>query len=256
MVALSFIPWQYILGKVRLNDVINQTTIFRGDFFDVRQRFSGNAARPTYLDVNGMNRKTELAIAFILAIVLLPFFLVASVIVGTKLGSPVFFVQKRAGKNGRCIRIVKLRTMRHQPDVGPPLPDAERVTPATDLLRRLRLDELPQLIAVLRGDLALVGPRPLLRHTIEAFGAEGEQRCKVRPGITGWSQVSGNTRLSNDEKLRLDLWYVANRSTALDFRILAETASVALFGERRRPERLIAAKSSISAEPTSGSQTS
>ncbi|RMA41543.1 sugar transferase [Rhodophyticola porphyridii] len=203
-----------------------------------------------------MNRKTEFAIASILVLALLLFFLIASVIVRVSLGSPMFFVQTRAGKDGHPIRIVKLRTMYHQPDDGPPLPDAERTTPATDLLRRLRMDELPQLIAVLRGDLALVGPRPLLPQTIKAFGAKGEQRGKVRPGITGWSQVSGNTRLSDDEKLQLDLWYVANRSAALDFRILAETASVALLGERRRPERLIAAKSGVSAEPTSRRQTS
>ncbi|MEM5545021.1 sugar transferase [Sulfitobacter sp. AS92] len=203
-----------------------------------------------------MSRKTEFAIAFILSIILLPLFLFASAVVVIKLGSPVFFVQKRTGKSGRCLRVVKLRTMHKQPDDGPLLLDVERVTPATDLLRRLRLDELPQLIAVLRGDLALVGPRPLLRHTVEAFGVKGEQRCKVRPGITGWSQVSGNTRLSNDEKLQLDLWYVANRSAALDFRILAETVSVALLGERRRPERLVAAKYIILVEQTSGSQTS
>lgn len=203
-----------------------------------------------------MNRKTELAIAFILSILLLPLVLVASAVVVIKLGLPVFFVQKRTGKSGRCLRVVKLRTMHQQPDDGPLLPDAERVTPATDFLRRLRLDELPQLIAVLRGDLALVGPRPLLRQTIETFGLKGEQRCKVRPGITGWSQVSGNTHLSSDEKLQLDLWYIANRSAALDFRILAETVLVVLLGERRRPERLVVAKGIIVAEQTSGSQTS
>ena len=192
-----------------------------------------------------MDRKLEVAIAAILVFFLLPFFLVACVAVRISLGAPIFFIQTRVGKDGRLIKVHKLRTMHHQPEGEAPLPDDARTTATTFLLRRLRLDELPQLITVIRGDLALVGPRPLLPETIESFGPEGEMRCAVRPGITGWSQVSGNTHLSNDEKLQLDLWYVAHRSTALDFRILFETALVALFGERRKPNRLLAAQSGI-----------
>jgi lipopolysaccharide/colanic/teichoic acid biosynthesis glycosyltransferase len=215
-------------------------------FFEHYCRFSGVF----------MDRRIEFAAALILFLSFLPFFLLAALIVRISLGAPVFFTQVRAGQDVRRITIVKLRTMHPQPDDGPPLPDAERTTSATELLRRLRLDELPQLLAVLKGDLALVGPRPLLPETIVAFGPDGLIRCSVRPGITGWSQVSGNTRLNDQEKLQLDLWYVANRSTALDFRILAETASVALIGERRRPDRLAAAMSALPVQPAARRPTS
>lgn len=177
----------------------------------------------------------------VLFAVSLPFIAAAILVIRITLGRPVFFSQFRSGQGGRPFRIVKLRTMRPQPAAGPDLSDAARVTPATALLRRLRIDELPQLVAVLRGELALVGPRPLLPETVAGFGPAGEKRGTVRPGLTGWAQVSGNTRLDDEEKLRLDLWYVDNRSAALDLRILRETVSVALFGERRRPERIAAA---------------
>jgi len=188
-----------------------------------------------------MNRNSELAITSFLFLVSLPFIAAAMLAVRIAVGRPVFFTQLRAGRGGCPIRIIKLRTMQPQPADGPALQDAERVTPVTARLRRLRIDELPQLLAVLRGDLALVGPRPLLPETVAGFGAAGRRRGTVRPGLTGWAQVSGNTRLTDDEKLRLDLWYVENRSAALDIRILLETVRVALFGERRRPERLAAA---------------
>jgi lipopolysaccharide/colanic/teichoic acid biosynthesis glycosyltransferase len=192
-----------------------------------------------------MNRSTELAITILLFLFSLPFFALACFAVRITLGNPVFFVQTRAGKRGRAIRVVKLRTMLPQPEDGPLLSDADRVTPVSRFLRKLRLDELPQLVGVLRGDLALVGPRPLMPGTVAGFGAAGQQRGRVKPGITGWSQVSGNTRLSDTEKLYLDLWYIRHRSATLDFRILRETLSVAIFGERRKPERLAEAMRSM-----------
>ena len=118
------------------------------------------------------------------------------------------------------------------------LPDDLRQTRLTRLIRRLRFDELPQLWLVLRGQMALVGPRPLLPATVAEFGALGRLRNSVAPGVTGWAQVNGNTRLSNGEKLALDLWYVGHRSPGLDLRVMAETVLVPLRGEIRDPARL------------------
>ena len=121
---------------------------------------------------------------------------------------------------------------------GELLPDDSRQTPVTRLLRRTRLDETPQLLNILRRDMALVGPRPLRPETIAKAGARGERRSRVRPGMTGWAQISGNTKLSEDEKFALDLWYVDHRSFWLDLRILLETVLVILQGERRNAARL------------------
>ncbi|MEL7211923.1 MAG: sugar transferase [Pseudomonadota bacterium] len=226
--------------------------IIKTNFFFVLAYLARKIINSDQLYDADMDRKVEVATAAILVLFLLPFFLVACIAVRISIGSPIFFVQTRVGRNKRPIRVHKLRTMHHQPVGQTPLPDDARTTATTVILRRLRLDELPQLLAVLRGDLALVGPRPLLPETIESFGAEGKIRCAVRPGITGWSQVSGNTHLSDEEKLQLDLWYVANRSMALDFRILFETGLVALFGERRKPSRLLAAQSDIAMDTPAG----
>ncbi len=203
-----------------------------------------------------MDRRLEVVIATVYIVIFAPILLLAALAVRISIGSPIFFVQERVGKNGRLIQILKLRTMHMQPEGQPPLPDDMRTTRTTVWLRRLRLDELPQLLAVLRGDLALVGPRPLLPETIQSFGAKGQQRCAVAPGITGWSQVSGNTHLSNEEKLQLDLWYVANRSAALDLKILFETILVATLGERRKPQRLLVAQTECAIDPAAGGQTS
>lgn len=149
------------------------------------------------------------------------------------------FRQMRAGLNGQNILIGKFRTMSDLRDShGDLLPDAQRETGLTRLIRRLRLDELPQLWFVLAGRMALVGPRPLLPRTLAEFGALGVLRNSVRPGLTGWAQVNGNTRLSNAEKLAMDLWYVAHRSLWLDLRVLAETFLVPLRGEIRDDARL------------------
>ncbi len=186
-----------------------------------------------------MNRLFEILICLFVGIFAFPVLLLACCLVWVDLGRPILFWQTRSGKSGKTFDIAKLRTMREERDAsGTLLPDAERQTRISVLVRRLRLDEIPQLWLILRGRMALVGPRPLLPETIDEFGETGRLRSAVRPGLTGWSQVSGNTTLSNEEKLRLDLWYVSHRSTALDLRILWETLGVALFGEKRRPERL------------------
>ncbi|TYC75975.1 sugar transferase [Stappia sp. BW2] len=186
-----------------------------------------------------MNRFIEIFLCLCALIVAFPLFLFAAIATFLTLGQPVFFTQTRAGKGGTVFCLAKLRTMSDARDAsGNLLPDDKRVSAAGKLLRRMRLDEYPQLLSIIRGDMALVGPRPLKPETIVQFGPDGQRRGSVRPGLTGWAQVSGNTALSNEEKLRLDLWYIAHRSAALDLKIIFETVGVALFGEHRNASRL------------------
>lgn len=150
-------------------------------------------------------------------------------------GRPVLFRQYRSGKEAISFRLIKFRTMSDTRDEsGALLADQQRVTPVGVFLRRSRLDEIPGLINVLRGDMALVGPRPLLPATIEQLGSRGRKRCAVKPGLTGWAQVNGNTLLTLDQKVTLDLWYIENRSALLDLKILALTLLVVFGGEKVR----------------------
>jgi lipopolysaccharide/colanic/teichoic acid biosynthesis glycosyltransferase len=177
-----------------------------------------------------------------LAVAALPAIATAALIRGL-LGSPVMFRQIRSGVARRPFTVVKFRTMRESRDAeGILLPDEQRETAATRLVRRLRLDEIPQLLAIVRGEMRFVGPRPLKAETIEAFGALGELRASVPPGLTGWAQVNGNTRLTNAEKLALDIWYVDHRSFRLDAHIAWLTVATILFGERVGPGALAQAQ--------------
>lgn len=186
-----------------------------------------------------MNRFLETALILIVAPVWLPLLPLVWLAVRISMGRPVFFRQTRSGRDGVAFVIPKFRTMTDaRGPSGALLPDARRITRTGRVLRALRLDELPQIGVILRGDMALVGPRPLLPETIRGFGAAGVFRGSVRPGLTGWAQVSGNTALTDREKLELDLWYVAHRSMLLDLRILAETLAVIALGERRKPARI------------------
>lgn len=138
-----------------------------------------------------------------------------------KLGSPVLFRQVRPGLNGKPFEMVKFRTMRDAVDaLGNPLPDSERLTPFGAFLRSTSLDELPELWNVLKGEMSLVGPRPLLMEYLPLYSAEQYRRHEVRPGVTGWAQVNGRNALSWEEKFKLDVWYVDNRSFWLDLKIL------------------------------------
>ncbi|ATE62285.1 sugar transferase [Thauera sinica] len=138
-----------------------------------------------------------------------------------RLGSPVLFRQTRPGFHGKPFQMIKFRTMRDAVDIdGNPLPDAERMTPFGSFLRSSSLDELPELWNVLKGDMSLVGPRPLLMEYLPLYSAEQYRRHDVRPGVTGWAQVNGRNALSWEEKFRLDVWYVDNRSFWLDLKIL------------------------------------
>lgn len=138
-----------------------------------------------------------------------------------KLGSPVLFRQIRPGLNGKSFEMIKFRTMRDAVDSkGNSLPDSERMTPFGSFLRSSSLDELPELWNVLKGDMSLVGPRPLLMEYLPLYSPEQYRRHEVRPGITGWAQVNGRNALSWEEKFKLDVWYVDNRSFWLDLKII------------------------------------
>jgi lipopolysaccharide/colanic/teichoic acid biosynthesis glycosyltransferase len=181
----------------------------------------------------GDRRKLELLLALSLCVLLWPAAMITAGLVALAMGRPVLFVQWRAGRNVRPFRMIKFRTMTDlRAADGLLLPDAERLGTMGRLLRRLRVDELPELWNVLRGDMAIIGPRPLLPGTLANMGEAGRRRCAVRPGLTGWAQVNGNALLSDRDKLALDLWYIDNRSLWLDLRILWRTLATIVMGER------------------------
>lgn len=157
-------------------------------------------------------------------IVLSPVLLVVALLVRSRLGSPVLFRQVRPGLGGQPFEMIKFRTMLDAlgPD-GQPLSDAERLTPFGRWLRSTSLDELPELWNVLKGDMSLVGPRPLLMEYLPLYSAEQARRHEVRPGVTGWAQVNGRNAIGWEQKFKLDIWYVDNRSLRLDWRIIAMT---------------------------------
>jgi lipopolysaccharide/colanic/teichoic acid biosynthesis glycosyltransferase len=175
-------------------------------------------------------RAIDVAGALVLLLILAPPMIAIAIIVAANLGTPVIFWQQRPGLGGRAFRLYKFRTMRSAHDYdGRALSDGERVSGIGAALRRLRLDELPQLFNILRGDMSFIGPRPLLsRDQSEAFAA----RLLVRPGLTGWAQVVGGREISPLEKAALDVWYVCNASLALDLKIAWRTVPMVLFGER------------------------
>jgi sugar transferase EpsL len=171
-----------------------------------------------------MKRVFDLLVAAAAVALLAPLMLAIAVAVRLRLGKPVFFVQERPGRHGVPFRIIKFRTMRHAVDAeGRPLPDGDRLTRLGTFLRATSLDELPELWNVLRGDMSLVGPRPLLMEYLPLYSAEQARRHDVKPGITGWAQVNGRNSPSWDEKFRLDIWYVDHASLWLDLKIMALT---------------------------------
>lgn len=164
-------------------------------------------------------------IASLCALILLaPVIAVVAWNIRKKLGSPVLFRQIRPGLAGRPFEMIKFRTMRDALDgEGNPLADSERMTAFGSFLRSSSLDELPELWNVLKGDMSLVGPRPLLMEYLPLYSAEQNRRHHTRPGVTGWAQVNGRNALSWDEKFKLDVWYVDNRSFRLDLKIIFMT---------------------------------
>lgn len=169
-------------------------------------------------------RAFDILAAAALLLCLAPLFALLAWLIRRRLGSPVLFCQTRPGRHGRLFTMYKFRTMRDAADEhGHPLPDGERLTPFGRKLRAASLDELPELWNVLKGDMSLVGPRPLLPEYLPLYNAEQRRRHEVRPGITGWAQVNGRNALSWPEKFRLDVWYVDHRSFWLDLKILLLT---------------------------------
>lgn len=157
-------------------------------------------------------------------IILSPVLLVLAYLIRKNLGSPIFFTQTRPGKDGKPFEMVKFRSMRDAFDAdGNPLPDSERLTPFGKKLRATSLDELPELWNVLKGDMSLVGPRPLLMKYLPLYNDFQYRRHEMKPGITGWAQVNGRNAISWDEKFAYDVWYVDNQSFWLDIKILLLT---------------------------------
>jgi len=179
-----------------------------------------------------MKRFVDIVVSSILLIILFPIILVVSMFVFAKLGKPILFKQTRPGYLGKPFQVYKFRTMLNTSrDNGELLPDALRLNKFGLFLRKTSLDELPQLINVLKGDLSLVGPRPLLMQYLERYTPEQARRHEVRPGITGWAQVNGRNAISWEEKFKLDVWYVDNRSFWLDMKILWLTAKKVIRSE-------------------------
>lgn len=172
-----------------------------------------------------MKRGFDLLIAALAILVLSPLFVILALIVRSSMGAPVLFRQSRPGRGGKAFILLKFRTMRVAPIGAEPLPDGERLTALGRFLRHTSLDELPELINVLKGDMSLVGPRPLLMEYLPLYSSEQARRHEVRPGITGWAQVNGRNAISWEEKFTLDVWYVDHQSMALDLRILWKTVA-------------------------------
>lgn len=176
-----------------------------------------------------VKRLLDIIIAAAALVLLSPVLLLLARQIRRKLGTPVLFRQVRPGRGGIPFVMYKFRTMRDAEDEnGRPLPDAERLTPFGRKLRAASLDELPELWNVLKGDMSLVGPRPLLMEYLPLYNAEQRRRHLVRPGITGWAQVNGRNAIPWPEKFRLDVWYVENRSLLLDMKILFLTVKKVL----------------------------
>ena len=196
-----------------------------------------------------IKRIFDLVLALMAAILLAPVLAVVAVLVRTRLGSPVLFRQVRPGLHGQPFVMVKFRTMTDaRGSDGALLPDAVRLTPFGQFLRRASLDELPELWNVLRGEMSLVGPRPLLMQYLPLYSPAQARRHAVRPGVTGWAQVNGRNALSWEEKFTADVWYVDNRSLWLDLKILALTV-LAVLGRKG-----ISAAGEATMPPFTGSQ--
>jgi lipopolysaccharide/colanic/teichoic acid biosynthesis glycosyltransferase len=169
-------------------------------------------------------RVLDLAVSLTALALLSPVLLVLALLIRLRMGRPVIFTQERPGRDGRPFTIFKFRTMRNAVDhLGQLLPDGERMTGLGGWLRRMSLDELPELVNVLRGEMSLVGPRPLRMDYLELYSPQQARRHEVLPGITGWAQVNGRNSISWEKKFELDVWYVDHMGFWLDLRLLAMT---------------------------------
>ncbi|WP_204236528.1 MULTISPECIES: sugar transferase [unclassified Staphylococcus] len=195
-----------------------------------------------------LKRLIDVIASSTLIIVTLPLSLPTAVIVAKVMGNPVLFKQTRPGKNEKPFQILKFRTMTDERDSnGELLPDYKRMTKTGNFIRKTSIDELPQLINVLKGDLSLVGPRPLLMEYLPLYTEEQKKRHLVKPGITGWAQVNGRNAISWEDKFKLDVWYVENQSFKLDMYILYKT----FYNVIKRKD--ISASNHVTIEPFNGS---
>ena len=195
-----------------------------------------------------MKRLFDSIVALFVLFILLPVIFVVAVFIRYKLDSPILFTQERPGLNGKVFKMMKFRSMLDGKDKqGNLLPDDERLTKFGAFLRSTSLDELPGLFNVLKGDMSIVGPRPLLVQYIPLYSTEQARRHNVRPGITGWAQVNGRNAISWDEKFKLDVWYVDNQSFLLDLKILLLTVKKVFVREG------ISADGHVTIEPFKGS---
>jgi lipopolysaccharide/colanic/teichoic acid biosynthesis glycosyltransferase len=176
-----------------------------------------------------VKRALDVLVSALALVILSPLLLVTAALVRWRLGHPVLFRQERPGIHGRPFTLVKFRTMRDAPvDPTNGSADRDRLTPFGAKLRSTSLDELPELWNVLKGDMSLVGPRPLLMHYLPLYSERQARRHKVKPGITGWAQINGRNNSPWTDRLEMDVWYVENRSFLLDLKILAKTIPSAL----------------------------
>ncbi|MDA2118202.1 MULTISPECIES: sugar transferase [unclassified Bacillus cereus group] len=172
-----------------------------------------------------MKRLFDIFVSSIILVLTLPILLILAILIRVNLGSPIIFKQQRPGMYGKPFYLYKFRSMSDERDKeGNLLPNNMRMTKFGNVIRKFSLDELPQLINVLKGDISLVGPRPLLMEYLNLYTKEQARRHEVRPGITGWAQVNGRNAISWEEKFELDVWYVNNHSFILDMKILFLTA--------------------------------
>lgn len=176
-----------------------------------------------------LKRLLDIIIASIALILLSPLYFYVAHKVKKNLGSPVLFRQVRPGLHGKPFEMIKFRSMKDAVDAqGNPLPDSERLTPFGKMLRSSSLDEMPELWNVIKGDMSIVGPRPLLMEYLPLYNQEQAKRHLVRPGMTGYAQVNGRNAISWEEKFKLDTWYVENQSVWLDFKIMLKTVKKVL----------------------------
>lgn len=195
-----------------------------------------------------IKRSFDIILAFTCSFLLAPVMFFIACKIRKNLGSPVLFRQTRPGKNGKPFEMVKFRTMKDAFDEkGNILTDSLRMTPFGDKLRKSSLDELPELWNVLKGDMSLVGPRPLLMQYLPLYSREQARRHNVRPGVTGWAQINGRNAISWEKKFELDVWYVDNRSLWLDIKILFLTVKKVLVKEG------ISSDGHVTIEPFTGS---
>lgn len=176
-----------------------------------------------------MKRLIDVFISLIALIGFAPLLGLLALLIRLKIGSPVFFLHERPGMHGKPFNLVKFRTMTDKrDDQGNLMPDSERLTEFGKFLRSTSLDELPELYNVLKGDMSLVGPRPLLMEYLDRYSPEQARRHDVKPGITGWAQIHGRNSIGWEERFKLDVWYVDNQSTWLDLKILLLTVMTVL----------------------------